>query len=259
MGWVGLGYEGGSWRTTALAIAATTSLSLLPVAQRLLYVTYPLALLASPIATPNMPPSPSPSLLSFPRSFHPASSLSQSDQESKRKAARSVAAYMQLSDAVFTPYAEALYPATHGARGQAETRSGSQWWGSQSGGGDGRGGAERGGGDRRRGSAQRLEEIGEAGAAGEEPVRTPVVIIVLCVLFSCGRTLGRRVGGRGALRTPVVFFFWVCMLALSALELDDFGGAGGTGGRAVETPGGVFFVYVLLRSWETLRRRVARV
>ena len=131
-----------------------------------------------------MPPPSSPSALSFPPpSHHPASSLSQSDRESKRKAARSVAAYMQLSDAVFTPYADALYPATHGARGEAETRSGSQWWGLQSGGGDGRGGVDRGIGDRRRGSAQGLEEIGEAGGAGAEPVRSPVVILVCVFCF----------------------------------------------------------------------------
>ncbi|CAM9841887.1 unnamed protein product, partial [Hapterophycus canaliculatus] len=40
----------------------------------------------------------------------------QENQESKRKGARSVAAYMQLSDAVFTPYAECLYPTSGGDR-----------------------------------------------------------------------------------------------------------------------------------------------
>ena len=43
------------------------------------------------------------------------------DEESKRKGARSLAAYMQLSDAVFTPYAESLYPAS-GGEGQARTQ-----------------------------------------------------------------------------------------------------------------------------------------
>lgn len=55
---------------------------------------------------------------------------SKDDEESKRKGARSLAAYMQLSDAVFTPYAESLYP-TSGGLGQARTESGS--WGVQSG------------------------------------------------------------------------------------------------------------------------------
>eukprot|EP00903_Cladosiphon_okamuranus_P017117 g15770.t1 len=42
------------------------------------------------------------------------SCIDQDDEESKRKGARSLAAYMQLSDAVFTPYAESLYPSSGG-------------------------------------------------------------------------------------------------------------------------------------------------
>eukprot|EP00752_Nemacystus_decipiens_P004430 g4043.t1 len=42
------------------------------------------------------------------------SCIDQDNEESKRKGARSLAAYMQLSDAVFTPYAEYLYPSSGG-------------------------------------------------------------------------------------------------------------------------------------------------
>lgn len=63
--------------------------------------------------------------------------LPQENQESKRKGARSVAAYMQLSDAVFTPYAESLYPTSGGDR---EVRTWSPWWEEWSGPGRGRGG-----------------------------------------------------------------------------------------------------------------------
>ncbi|CAM9492314.1 unnamed protein product [Pylaiella littoralis] len=44
------------------------------------------------------------------------SCIDQDNKESKRKGARSVAAYMQLCDAVFTPYAESLYPISGGER-----------------------------------------------------------------------------------------------------------------------------------------------
>ncbi|CBJ29089.1 MORN repeat variant family protein [Ectocarpus siliculosus] len=46
------------------------------------------------------------------------SCIDQENPESKRKGARSVAAYMQLSDAVFTPYAESLYPSSGGGGGE---------------------------------------------------------------------------------------------------------------------------------------------
>lgn len=42
--------------------------------------------------------------------------------------------------------------------------------------------------------------------------------------------------GGGSLRTPVVIFLWVFMLALSASGLEDFGEAGGAGEAAVENP-----------------------
>lgn len=72
------------------------------------------------------------------------------DEESKRKGARSLAAYMQLSDAVFTPYAESLYPSS-GGEGEARKESG--WWGYNLG---------RGGGGRRRTTYGRgSEEVGQ--------------------------------------------------------------------------------------------------
>lgn len=138
----------------------------------------------SPLS-PSLLPLPSPPPFSsapFPPLASPPFPFSQNDAESKRKAARSVAAYMQLSDAVFTPYAESLYPAASRSRGQAETRSGSQWWGSQTGGSDLRAGAGRGsGGYRRRASSSSLEldSLGKAGGTGEEQVRTLVVIFSL--------------------------------------------------------------------------------
>lgn len=60
-------------------------------------------------------------------STHPSC---QDNEEGKRKGARSVAAYMQLSDAVFTPYAESLYPTSGGER---EVRTDSGRWGLLSG------------------------------------------------------------------------------------------------------------------------------
>lgn len=69
------------------------------------------------------------------------------DPESKRKGARSIAAYMQLSDAVFTPYVEGFYRKgweddrggenKKGGDDNGEARSGEAWWGAHSGAGTG--------------------------------------------------------------------------------------------------------------------------
>lgn len=105
----------------------------------------------------------------------------QEDHESKRKGARSVAAYVQLSDALFTPYAESLYPVNelYPPRSvERETRSAAGWLGGfPAGGSDGYGGVGTGEAHRRRASGQGLEGVlGQGGSAGSDAVRALVYV-----------------------------------------------------------------------------------
>lgn len=83
-----------------------------------------------PIHLTTLHPNPSHPMTSHLILSCPIHSSCQDNEEDKRKGARSVAAYMQLSDAVFTPYAESLYPTSGGER---EVRTASGWWGVRSG------------------------------------------------------------------------------------------------------------------------------
>lgn len=94
---------------------------------------------------------------------------------------------MQLSDAVFTPYAECLYPSGGGGEVEPRSGSGSGWWGRPAGVSGGWAGNVGGGAQRRRAFGRGAEDAGLGESAGSEAVRSPRVLCVSmcrCVLSS---------------------------------------------------------------------------